>query len=69
MLINNATMKNILRYLVIAICCLLVTNAILAEEVHKVGVNKNTNTIKPQDQPTSEAAAKYQGPESKPRTK
>ena len=39
-------MKNILRYLVIAICCLLVTNAILAEEVHKVGVNKNTNTIK-----------------------
>ncbi len=39
-------MKNILRYLVIAICCLLVTNAILAEEVHKVGVNKSTNTIK-----------------------
>ncbi len=46
MIINNATMKNILRFLMIALCCILVTNGLLAEEVHKVGGNKSTNTIK-----------------------
>jgi len=46
MLINNATMKNILRFLVIALCCLMVTNGLLAEEVHKVGGTKSTNSIK-----------------------
>ncbi len=39
-------MKNILRFLVIALCCLMGTNGLLAEEVHKVGGTKSTNTIK-----------------------
>ncbi len=38
-------MKNILRFLVIGFCCLLISNVILAEEVHRVGT-KSTNTIK-----------------------
>ena len=39
-------MKNILRFLVIALCCMVVSNVLRAEEVHKVGGTKSTNTIK-----------------------
>ena len=39
-------MKNILRYLVIALSCLMVTNAIFAEEVHNSAGKKSTSTIK-----------------------
>ena len=39
-------MKNILRYLVIALSCLVVTNAIFAEEVHNPAGKKSTSTIK-----------------------
>ena len=39
-------MKNILRFLVIALCCIVVPNLLRAEEVHKVGGTKSTNTIK-----------------------
>ena len=39
-------MKNILRYFVIALCCLMASNAILAEELHTPGGNKNSNQIK-----------------------
>ncbi len=46
MFINNATMKNILRFLVIALCCMVISNVIRAEEVHKVGGTKSTSTIK-----------------------
>jgi hypothetical protein len=46
MLINFATMKNILRYLVIVLCCVVVTNAVLAEEVHNQGGSKSTAIIK-----------------------
>ncbi len=42
--INNTTMKNILRFLVIGLCCLLISNTIWAEEVHNG--TKNSNTIK-----------------------
>ncbi len=44
--INNAAMKNILRFLVIALCCVVVSNVLRAEEVHKVGGTKSTNTLK-----------------------
>ncbi len=46
MFINNATMKNILRFLVIALCALMVSNVLRAEEVHKVGASKSTGTLK-----------------------
>ena len=39
-------MKNILRFFVIALVCVLFTNAVIAEEVHKGGGSKSTNTIK-----------------------
>ncbi|MCX6268755.1 MAG: T9SS C-terminal target domain-containing protein, partial [Bacteroidetes bacterium] len=39
-------MKNILRFLVIALCCMVVSDGIRAEEVHKVGGTKSTNSIK-----------------------
>jgi len=39
-------MKNILRFLVIALICLVATNAIFAEEVHNFGANKSSGTIK-----------------------
>ncbi len=43
---NNATMKNILRFLVIALCCMVFSSVLRAEEVHKVGGTKSTSTIK-----------------------
>jgi hypothetical protein len=43
---NNATMKNILRFLVIALCCMVVSNVLRAEEVHKAGGLKSTSVIK-----------------------
>ncbi|MCX6304883.1 MAG: T9SS C-terminal target domain-containing protein [Bacteroidetes bacterium] len=39
-------MKNILRFLVIALCCMVVPNMLRAEEFHKTGGTKSTNTIK-----------------------
>lgn len=39
-------MKNIFRFLVIAICCVVVSNVLLAEEVHKPGGTKSTGTLK-----------------------
>ena len=39
-------MKNILRFLVIALCSILITNGLFAEEVHKVGGTKSSNSIK-----------------------
>ena len=39
-------MKNILRFLVIALCCLVVSHVLRAEEVHKLGGTKSTSTIK-----------------------
>ena len=39
-------MKNILRFLVIALCCIVVSNVLRAEEFHKVGGTKSTNTVK-----------------------
>ncbi|MFZ4521649.1 MAG: hypothetical protein ACOYNC_08085 [Bacteroidales bacterium] len=39
-------MKNILRFLVIGLCCMAVSNMLPAEEFHKVGGTKSTNTIK-----------------------
>jgi hypothetical protein len=43
---NNATMKNIFCFLVIALCCIVVSNVLLAEEVHKVGGTKSSSVIK-----------------------
>jgi len=43
---NNATMKNILRYFVTALCCMLFVNSVNAEEFHKVNGTKSTGTIK-----------------------
>ncbi len=39
-------MKNILRFLVITLCCIMVSNVLPAEEFHKVSGMKSTNTIK-----------------------
>lgn len=46
MLTNNATMKNIFRFLLIAFCGVMITHGIRAEEVHKKGGTKSTGTIK-----------------------
>ncbi len=43
---NNATMKNILRYFVTALCCILIINSVFAEEYHKESGTKSTGTIK-----------------------
>lgn len=43
---NNATMKNILRYFVTALCCMLIINSVFAEEFHKESGTKSTGTIK-----------------------
>jgi hypothetical protein len=42
---NNSTMKNILRFLVLAICCIFAADAVFAREVKKPGT-KSSNTIK-----------------------
>jgi len=39
-------MKNILRFLVIALSCIVVSNVLRAEEVHKMGGTKSTSIIK-----------------------
>jgi hypothetical protein len=39
-------MKNILRFFVIALCCMVVSDLLRAEEVHKAGGTKSTGTIK-----------------------
>jgi len=41
---NNTTMKNILRFLAITVCCMLIVNTSFPEEVQTV--NKSTSTLK-----------------------
>jgi len=43
---NKFDMKNILRFVAVAFCCMLIVNPVLAEEVHKGSGTKSSNTIK-----------------------